>query len=371
MSYENKLPGKQTVGYDLLELTAISGELPVSQLWRLSGGNSYKAAVVTSLKQQKLLKTYYRDGLRGYRLTAHSKRLLCEENPKRFDFALTGTVDTNKIKSEITRRLRLHRIAETTVTMKNAGVSIFRDEHPDIFFPIQDNELHIRSPAFYNSREIKELGTVFTKIRGARSVGVLLTESEIFTVYNLGDSLMKWNYKSEMRTKALMKTVLCRERMPHQYSPDSINGIIFANSMQLSYELLSNKDGKQYFISDGNYDNFYFLTNDEKGEAVLKLICYPELLSQLNCILKYDLEEPQQGLTIENDAIDENGNPVLFCYTFNLPKIIRFNSALQLYGKKGILICFDYQADILKSYCCDLIEFQTIDFEKCRRRFLD
>ncbi len=125
MSYENKLPGKQTVGYDLLELTAISGELPVSQLWRLSGGNSYKTAVVTSLKQQKLLKTYYRDGLRGYRLTAHSKRLLCEENPKRFDFALTGTVDTNKIKSEITRRLRLHRIAETTVTMKNAGVSIF------------------------------------------------------------------------------------------------------------------------------------------------------------------------------------------------------------------------------------------------------
>lgn len=371
MPYKNKLPGKGTVGYDLLELTAISGELPSSQLSRLSGGNSYKETVVTLLKHQKLLKTYYHDGLRGYRLTALSKRLLCEENPKRFNFALTGTVDTNRIKSEITRRLRLHRIAEATITMKNAGVSIFRDERPDVFIPIQDEELHIRSPSFFNSREIKELGTVFTKIRGARSVGVLLTECEIFTIYNLGDSLMKWNYKSEMRTKALLKTVLCRERMPHQYSPESISGIVLANSMQIAYELLSNNGGKQYFILDGNYDNFYFLTNDHKGEAILKLLCYSELSSALNNVLTYDLEEPQHGLTIENDAIDENGNPVLISYTCNLPRIIRFNSALQLYGKKGTIICFDYQAEILKQYCSNSVEFQIIDFDKCKRRFLD
>ena len=332
MSYKNKLPGKQTAGYELLELTAISGELPVSQLLRLSGGNSYKAAVVTALKQQKLLKTYYRDGLRGYRLTKRSKCLLCEDNPVSFNFALTGNVETNKIKSEITRRLRLHRIAETTITMKNAGVSIFRDEHADVFSPIHNNELHICSPAFFNSREIKELGTVFTKTRGARSVGVLLTENEIFTVYNLGDSLMKWNYKSEMRTKALLKTVLCRERLPHQYSPDSISGIVFANSMQFAYDFLLNKGGKQYFILDGNYEKFHFLTNDYKGETLLKFLCSPILSSTLNSILTNDLKYPQQGLTIENDAMDENGNPVLMSYTCNLPRIMRFNSALQLQG---------------------------------------
>lgn len=371
MPFKDNLPGKKTTGYILLELVAVSGELPASQLARITGGDSYKSAVVTSLKNQKLLKTYYRDGLRGYRLTKRSKSLLCEDNPVRFNFALTGNVETNKIKSEITRRLRLHRIAETAVTMNNAGVSIFRDERMNIFSPFPNKELQINSPTFFNSREIKELGTVFTKIRGARSVGVLLTENEIFTVYNLGDSLMKWNYKSEMRTKALLKTVLCRERLPHQYTPDSISGIIFANSMQFAYDLLLNKGGKQYFILDGNYENFYFLTNDYKGETLLKFLCSPILSSTLNSILTDDLEYPQQGLTIENDAMDENGNPVLISYTCNLPRIMRFNSALQLQGKKGIIICFDYQADILKQYCAKSVEFQTIDFEECKRRFFD
>ncbi|MFQ8953530.1 MAG: hypothetical protein ACLR56_11295 [Oscillospiraceae bacterium] len=41
------------------------------------------------------------------------------------------------------------------------------------------------APAFYNSREIKEIGTVFVKIKGARSVGVLLTPQDILVVYNM------------------------------------------------------------------------------------------------------------------------------------------------------------------------------------------
>ena len=40
---------------------------------------------------------------------------------------LTGAAETNHIKSEAARRLRLHRIAESTVTMQNADVSIALD----------------------------------------------------------------------------------------------------------------------------------------------------------------------------------------------------------------------------------------------------
>lgn len=368
LPHNHSLPGKQTKAYELLELTAISGEFPAGNLHRLPGGESYKATVITSLKQQRLLKTYYRDGLRGYRLTTHAKRLLCKENPNRFTFYLTGAVDTNHIKSETTRRLRLHRIAEATVTMKNAGITVFRDERPVVFAPIQNGDIHIGIPSFFNSREIKELGTLFAKIRGARSVGVLLTENEIFPVYNLGDALMKWEYKSEMRTKALLKTVLCRERLPKQYSPDSVSGLILGNTMELAYDLLTNIGGKQYFILDGNYENFFFLTNDKRGEAILKLLCYPNLAESLNEILTDDLEPAQPGFTIENDAM-EDGNPVLLCYTCDLPRIKRFHSALLLQNKKGTIICFDYQAEMLRRYCGDSVTFQPIDFEKTRRRF--
>ena len=93
---------------------------------------------------------------------------------------------------------------------------------------------------------------------------------------------MKWEYKSEMRTKALLKTVLCRERLPDQYSPDSVKGLLFGNTMELAYDLLTNKGGQHYFVLDGNYESFPFLSNDHKGEAVLKLLCHSELSHALD-----------------------------------------------------------------------------------------
>jgi hypothetical protein len=121
-------PGSLSQSYQLLELIAISGELPADQLSRLPGGDSYKANIIKGLKQKKLLLTYYKNGLRGYRLTAPAKALLLDRQPMRFSFYLTGSTGTNHIKSELTSRLRLHRVAEATVTMMGGGVSIYQDE---------------------------------------------------------------------------------------------------------------------------------------------------------------------------------------------------------------------------------------------------
>lgn len=373
MRCSDSLPDKQTVGYMLLELVAISGELPADQLKRLPGGDSYKLSVVRVLKSQKLLRTYYRDGLRGYRLTAKAKENLLSDNPGRFSFALTGTAETNRIKSEITRRLRLHRIAEATVTMMNADVLIFRDEKPDVFSPVWDENirLSVKAPVFYNSREIKEIGTVFVKIRGARSVGVLLTPADVFVVYTLGNAMMKWEYKSEMRTKALMKTVLCRERLPHQYPPDAIQGLIFANSMDLAYDILKETGGKQYFILDGNYEHFYYLTNDRRGERLLSLLCSKTLTERLEDILYDDLYESESAANMESDAVDKNGNPVLLSFFCDLPRIKKFDTALQLQKKSGTLICFDFQRKVLERYCSNRVSFQTIDFQKWERSFFE
>ena len=89
-----KAPGSLSQAYQLLELVAISGELPASQLSRLAGGISYKENVVKSLKRQRLLLSYYKNGLRGYRLTAAAKKLLLERDPERFSFYLSGACAT-------------------------------------------------------------------------------------------------------------------------------------------------------------------------------------------------------------------------------------------------------------------------------------
>ena len=320
-----------------------------------------------------MLRTFYRDGLRAYRLTIHGKEALYVDNPARFSFSLTGAAETNHIKSEVLRRLRLHRIAEATITMMNADVLIHRDEKPDIFSPGWEMgvRLSVTSPVFFNSREVKELGTAFVKIHGARSVGMLLCPSQFYVVYNLGNSLMKWDYKSEMRTKAVMKEVLCNKRLVHQYTTDSIHGLLLGNTMELACEILSSRSGSQYFILDKNYDHFFYLTNDHYGEQLLKLLCNTEMRQRLEDILLGDLYEPDDGSTLENDAFDEEGDPVLLGYFCDLPRLQRFDTGLQLQKRKGTLICFDFQKEALAKYCCDRVQFQTIDFQKWERSFIE
>lgn len=126
-------PEQDTIPFLLLELVAICGEVPASLLDRLPGSDSYKKAVVSSLKKDGLLRTYYRDKVRSYRISRKAKTALLSIMPERYSFYLTGNSDTNVLKSEIVRRLRLHRIAESYLLMQNAGVSIFRDKNLTCF----------------------------------------------------------------------------------------------------------------------------------------------------------------------------------------------------------------------------------------------
>ena len=368
------LPDRQSQAYNILSLIAVSGELPANQIKRLYGSGRYKEEKIKELKNKKLINTYYKDILRGHRLTVNGKTMLLNDNAERFEAFLTGNTETNQPKYEITRRLRLHSIAETFVTMQNAGVSIYRDDKPDVFNPdIAINTLPfiITSPAFYNSREMKDSGSEFVKIHGGRAVGVLFAEHEVFVVYNTSGSLMKWDYRSEIKTKALIKTVICLQRFPYQYKLDSVKGMMLGDSMEKLYQLLTSTGGvkKRYFMLDNSYDNFIYLTNDHKGEVLLKLLCDSSRRNHLNSILLEGLNEHNPEFFAENDAVDKNGEPVMLAYDCDMHRIKRFNSALQLHNRNGTMICFDFQVDVLRRFCCDNVKFQTINLQKFERRF--
>lgn len=169
MHDKNGFPREGTISHYLLELTAVCGEFSLPLLLRIPGSTSYKESVITSLKKGGFLRTYYRDKLRGYRLGRKAKSFLLAENPERFSFFLTGNGETHKLKSEFSRRLRLHRVAEILVTMQNAGIRIFRDEKPEVFSARGSPVQSLDAPAFYGSREIKEIGIEAVKIRGSQS----------------------------------------------------------------------------------------------------------------------------------------------------------------------------------------------------------
>ena len=303
---------------------------------------------MTALKKAGLLRTYYRDRLRGYRLGIKAKSALLDGWPERFTFCLTGDAETNRLKSEANRRFRLHRLAETYITMGNAGVLLYPDEKPKVFAQTGFGGETVTYPAFYSSREVKELGADATQIRSSRFAGVLLVPTGIFVTYNSGSALMKWRYKSELRVKTLLWNILCQQRLAQQYRVEQVHGLVLGDSMDLAYQILTSTGGAKhdYFMLDGSYDHFYFLTNDHQGEVILALLCDP----------------------VKTAELDPDGTPVLFGYFCDLPRIVRFNTALDLMERPGTLICFDFQADVLRRYCSDRVHLQTIDFTKFEGR---
>ena len=375
MSKKNELPRVGTKARTLLELTALSGEIPIKQAKRLVRGEAYYRKVITALKAKGLITSQIKDNLHGYRLTRRAKTYLLSEKPRRFGYYLSGNNGANHVRSEFKARLRLYCVAEVFVTMHNSGVAVYMDEKPSVFYPA-DGEVQklpfIDEPSFFSSREVKDMGLDAAGIRGGRAVGILLAADKLFITYNAVRNTLKVDYKPEMRMKALARTTLCGDRLGHQYTPECIRGLLFGQNMEFACKLLCEAVTKKrnYFLFDGGYDHFHYLTNDTRGEVLLRILCNPDLYETLTQFLSVGLLAGNPGSVFENDAFDTEGNPILFAFDCDLLRINRFNRALLTHDGCGTLVCFDFQADALRRFCCESMAFQTIDFTKFERRFL-
>ena len=329
--------------YQVLEMVGISGEFPVNQLHRLIESSSYAEKIITELKNEKLIRTHYRDRLRGYRLTKHAKELLLAQNMPRFHDYLTGNTETNLIRSELPRRIRLHQKAEIYLTLLHANIP-------------------------YSSREIKTLGYDTTKIRNSRSVGILLSPQCVYALYNTGNSVLKWEYKTEVRLTAFLQHYL--QGRPYHGRP-AVRAIMTGKDMDTAYHLLTSTGGyrKSLFLLDTTYEHFHYLPNNIYGEYLLRLLVRPQMLQQLDRLLLSDYFSHQEELPIEHDGIDSQNHPVLLAYDFDMQRINRFNTGLNVYDLSGILVCFDFQIPCLRKYLTADIQFSSIDFQKFKRGF--
>lgn len=357
-------PDSESFSSLLLTMTALSGEFPIEQIRRLSGSTSYADFVVKRLKREKLVRTYYRDGLRGLRLTAAAKKQLAADWPDRFSPLFTGDTMTNAPKYTIPHRLRLHRMAEVLVSMFNVGILSFPWEKPAVFTPTPLYEPpYIEWSAYYSSREVKGLGTAATKIRNSRAVGLLLTDGCIFSIYNTGSALMKWEYQAEMRLKAMLQIELCQKRLSRQFGDAELSAILFGTGMgQVPALLDADTKCRNHFIQDGSYHHFYFLTNDHYGDIILYLLLHPDEKEVLDNILAQGLDPALPNWPVVNDAMDGD-NPVLFGYTCDMPRIKKFGHALHIQDRTGTLYCFDFQEEAMRLVCGSNVEIQHIDFD--------
>ncbi len=369
-----------TSAYRLMELIAISGECSPHALTHLHLSTSYGEKLTTRLKKEGYIRTHYKDGLRGYRLTSRGKKLLLSENAARFSFCLSGSSDTNRPRSDIPRRLRLQQASIAYAMFQRAGVEIFRDRKAPLFQPGTRTEAppcNMTLPAFYHSREVKELGAEAVKINNSRTTGILLAPECIYAVFCTGGALMKWEYRTELKVKALLsyhasRGILSGMGGGPSYHPDTpIKALIIGEGMDTALKLMESTGGfqKSYFYLDSSFDYFHYIPDDAAGITMIRLLCSPALLKGLKNLLLSDLQPPCSDYGLEHDALWD-GCPVLLAYDFDMLRISRFRTALSLHDITGHLICFDFQKAVLKQYFRETVSIETIDLKKFEGRFL-
>ena len=377
------MPAPNTFPDLLLAVTAVSGELPTAQVSRLPGAMTYKQKAITQVKKDHLLHVYSRNNLRGYRLTGVSKRALIKQYPERYQPLLSGETTLNAPKYSDKHRARLHRMAEAFVSMLNAGVLVFPWEKPAVFQPDNSlSDISLPQPSYYSSLEVKEMGLQGRKIRGSRATGLLFADSAVFAVYNVGPADMRWDYHAETRLKAMMQTDLCEYRINGHYATHQLHAILFADDMnqlekmledakiEVESKIKSEKEAEVekaekaktvHFLLYGSYEHFHFLTNDRRGEMILRFLTERETKVSLDGLLMNGLRRSNSGWGLEHDGFDKDGTPVLFGYSCDLSRIKRFAEALDKRGANGTLICFDFQMEALRKLCGDHVDFQCID----------
>ena len=360
----------------LLELTAISGEYPADNIPRLIPSASYAKKVVTVLTGDKLIKLVNKGGIKGYRLDVRGKKKLLAENRARFDPYLDGAMDTNKLRSDQPRRLRLHSAAEVYTMMLGAGVQIFKDTKPIIYRldtsanPSQsalsqmNNEIAITIPCFYSSREQK--GEDDKAIRASRAVGTLLTPTHVYAIYNTGSAESRWHDSVELRYRAEVQSYICRNLLRGQYKGAEVSGILIGEGLEIlmKYLVADAKTSAAHKFATNTYHPFYFITNDDYGKEQLKLLCDYKGMIALKNLMSQRLYPPDPKAAIDHDAITEDGNPVLFCCLMNIPRLVKFKTGLQLHEKVGKVVAFDFQKEVLKQYLGETVEHTTFSLEK-------
>ncbi|MFQ9878490.1 MAG: hypothetical protein ACLRW4_08505 [Ruminococcus sp.] len=151
----------------LLRLIAVSGELPAGLVGEIVESESYAAALITRLKKENYISVRNAGGYKGYVLRSKGKRYLLEKYEDDLSFFLSGSAQTNHVKSEPEKRLRLHRMSEVWVFFWKMGIEIFQSQKPDLGNGFEKSG---KKAVYYGSLEYKESAEA---IKGSRACGVL------------------------------------------------------------------------------------------------------------------------------------------------------------------------------------------------------
>ncbi len=341
----------------LLVITAMCGELPTDLAVEVVGSGSYTAAVITRLKQDGYIAVRNKNGCKGYVLKVKGRRYVLENYRADTEYFLLGPVETSHVKSEVEKRLRLHRMGRAWVFCLKMGIPVFRSQKPELFGAAWEKWAGERKAAYYGSLEFKGR---FDTIKGSRACGLLLTGESGYAVYHSIAQRMRWAKKTERSMRTWVeKLLLERGLLP------PADAIIIGDTMDFLLELLESDGGIRgnLYQVDDVFDRYYYVPMGNQAAVQMQLLLSKTKKTALYQFLCGILEHvDKKGYTVYAGT-DGEGKPVYFCYEMDMRHLKRVKQDLG-WRKEGSVLCLDYQQDVLRHYFGEGVEIRAILTEK-------
>jgi len=338
---------------ELLMAIAACGELPAQLVPDVVRSASYAAALITKLKEENRIGCRFKDGLKGYVLHRKGKNYLMAAFPERMRPFLEGDASLYPVKSEQSKRLRLHRMAYAWVQLYGLGADTFSGE-----FPICSGVSRQGKPdgIYYSSVLVKQ--RTAKEAGGSRACGVLDVGEHGFCVYHTMDSLMKWMGRTEWTFRLRTGQALYGAGEERR-----LQALILAKDMSMMERLLTSDGGikRELFYLDDAYESWFYLPAIDSAKLQYRLLMNPALERQLERILE-NVMQLRSG-TGNSHRIDAEGCPVYFCWLLDLWQIRRIADQTAR-SRIGKVVCLDYQAEALRSCLGESVSIMGLNPEK-------
>lgn len=336
----------------ILQLAGVSGELSQTALSRLPCTESYREKCLYQLRKDGLIHNVNKDSMEGVRLTSKAKQYLTQTYPERFADFYSCKIGVDKVRLDKESRLRAMKSSELLLFLYLQGVSVFKDDKPLWEQPLTD----VKKTTFYTSYEIKAIGEEGKKMKNARYAGLLRSENGDYLVYSLGDKIMKWYAMSETRASQIIA----------YHTHTAMKPMIFARDITTALAILRADpiENKSYFYLHDFLDCMYFYPNTNEGGMLFRMNVMTDGMKRLSDMLlpKFNLLPITNSL--ECDGLVDDKTAFLFACPFDLVRIRRFKLGCEARKLTPMVLCFDFQADVLQSYFGDGAQFRTVSLSQ-------
>ena len=132
--------------------------------------------------------------------------------------------------------------------------------------------------------------------------------------------------------------------------------------MECANSLLTDNGGKQnqyYRISEYQPD-MYYLPQNPDGIFLMKFAHLTDSAEQLKQKLLMGIDLPEEK-TVYCDGFADERTPILFACDFDMVRLDRFKSYMDINHLTGLIFCFDFQLPVLERYFGNTVTIRVLN----------